>query len=213
MRRLILNLYQNMKKIILSLTAIFAFGAVSAQEVSSFGFTQGDVFLEGNLKFGTTKSPGDVKSTNFQVAPAAGYFLSDDFALGLSLEFNSSKESTAGTDTNKASAFGAGVFGRYYFLELGQRFKTYGQVGFGFSSAKSGTPVEVKSSSIRAGAGLGINYFLTEKLAINFALTDLVSFTSSKPKDGKATTTFGLKVNEFENFFGSKANFGLTYKF
>ncbi len=212
MPRLILNLYQTMKKIILSLAAIFAFGAASAQEVSSFGFGQGDVFVEGNLKFSATKSSGNVKTTEFEFAPAAGYFLSDDFALGLGLTVASLKESTSGTDTKKASAFGVDVFGRYYFLELGQRFKTYGQAGVGFAGSNDKLN-DLKSTAIGAGVGLGINYFLTEKLAINFALTDLVSFTSSKPKGGSASTSFDLNVNEFNNFFGSNATFGLTYKF
>ena len=74
-----------MKKIILSLVAVFAFGALSAQD-SEFGFKKGNLFAEGNLKIGSTtdNSGSSEKKTNtFEFTPQAGFFLTDKFALGV----------------------------------------------------------------------------------------------------------------------------------
>ncbi|MDO4230329.1 MAG: OmpA family protein, partial [Capnocytophaga sp.] len=109
------------------MAAVFAFGAVAAQETSSFGFGQGDVIVEGNLKFNSTSSDsGNSKTTTFNFSPGAGYFITDDLAVGLGLNISSAKTKSGSTITTDTSGFGVGVFGRYYFLELGQRFKTYG---------------------------------------------------------------------------------------
>ncbi len=48
-----------MKKIILSVAAVFAFGFANAQEEvkesKGFGFAKGNIIAEGNLGFGTSK--------------------------------------------------------------------------------------------------------------------------------------------------------------
>ena len=205
-----------MKKIILSLVAVFAFGIASAQD-GDFGFKKGNLFLEGNLKLGsvTENTSGTEKKTNtFEFTPQAGYFLSDKFAVGLGIGVGSEKIKVAGNQTSKSNNFGFGFFGRYYFLELGQRFKVYGQgnVALDFSSLQTGSGTDkAKATTFGVGAGLGINYFVTPKLAINFGLADVVSFNTTKPKDGEASNEFKVNINEFNNFFGSNATFGLTY--
>jgi len=198
--------------------ATVAMIATTAQaQEKTFGFNEGDVLLEGNLSFSSTKDNNtDVKESEFTFAPKAGYFLNDDFALGVQLNVTNGKiDTNVGETTN--NVFGAGVFGRYYFLDLGQRFKTYGEVGLGFASYKDevttgGVSVENKASGFGAGLGLGMNYFVTEKIAINFALTDILSYSSAKQKGGESVNSFGLQVNELNNFF-STAQFGLTFKF
>jgi len=198
--------------------AAVAMIATTAQaQEKTFGFNEGDVLLEGNVSFSSTKNNNtDVKENSFTFAPKAGYFLTDDFAVGVQLDVTNSK-TEAGSAESKENTFGAGVFGRYYFLDLGQRFKTYGELGLGFASFKEentfgNTTNEIKASGFGAGVGLGINYFVTEKIAINFALTDILSYTSYKRKDGESINSFGLQVNEINNFF-STAQFGLTFKF
>ena len=194
--------------------AAVAMIATTAQaQEETFGFGEGDVLLEGNLSFSSTKDNNiDEKESGFTFAPKAGYFLNDNFAVGIQLNVANNKfENNSGETKN--NEFGAGVFGRYYFLDLGQRFKTYGEIDLGFNSMKSENgPIESKASGFGAGLGLGINYFVTEKIAINFALTDILSYSSFKPKDGEAINSFGLQVNELNNFF-STAQFGLTFKF
>ncbi len=218
-----------MKKVVFSALALFAFAFSNAQETETpaFGFSAGNILVEGNLQFSTSKEEQDgteSKESLFNFNPKAGYFLTDKFAVGVELFVGSAKEELSipgtPTDETKASSFGAGVFGRYYFLDLGQRFKTYAEAGLGFGGTKleeNGTDVW-KDKNFGVGIDLGINYFITERFAINFGLTDLLSFNTGKREfeDGVTpevkTSSFEGNFNVFNNFF-STAQFGLTYKF
>ena len=205
-----------MKKIILSVAAVFAFGFANAQEevkeAKGFGFSKGNIMVEGNLGFDSTNDKNTKEKTNsFEFNPKAGYFVTDKFAVGIQLGIGSDKTSVAGTDTNKNSNFNAGVFGRYYFLDLGQRFKTYAEADVVMNSGKTGL-ANAKYSGVGAGAGLGINYFVSESFAINFGLTNILSYNTNKYKGGESVSEFNANVNVFNNFF-TAAQFGLTYKF
>ena len=203
-----------MKKVLLSAVALLAFGFANAQEEGkAFGFAQGDVFLEGNLGFSSTNNKNtEVKTSSFNFNPKAGYFVTEKFAVGVELMLGSEKEEVAGNDDFKGSNFGAGVFARYYFLDLGERFKTYAEAGLGIDSGKEEYfPGDAKYSGLAAGAGLGLQYFVTPKIAINFGLTDILSYSSRKWDGAEAVSEFNGNVNVFNNFF-TTAQFGLTFK-
>ena len=110
----------------------------------------------------------------------------------------------------KTNVFGIGGFARYYFLDLGARFKTYAEAGAAFGSQKESI-TGVKANGFGLGAGLGLQYFVTEKIAINFGLSDILSYTSAKVDGGKAESEFEGNVNVFNNFF-TTTQFGLTFK-
>lgn len=233
-----------MKKLLL-LSAFAVFGlSVNAQEEGekTFGFEKGNIIVEGNLGFSSgtetdSDETGDLfeeKTSSFRFNPKAGYFISDQFAVGIQLSLNSSKiENTnmildpSVTEETKRSTFGAGVFARYYFLELGKRFKTYGEFGLGFNSGNTETTVtgvddptqDYDTSGFNTGVGIGMNYFITECFAINFVLTDILSYSSNKGEnnlegasDETKSSGFNGNLNIFNNFFDT-ATFGLTYKF
>ena len=211
-----------MKKIFLSLAVVATSIAAQAQE--GFGFSEGDILLEGSLQFNSQKNSFDdngtessYKESSTLFTPKAGYFINDQFALGIELGIGAAKGIyTFGSteDEEKSNAFYAGVFGRYYFLELGERFKTYSEVGVGMMNTKytDDLGAVTKTSGFGAGLGLGVNYFLTPKIAINFELTDLLHFSTVKDKDTDVKTNeFGVNINQINNFFGT-ASFGLTFK-
>ena len=209
-----------MKRLFIALFAIsgLAFTA-NAQE---FGFSQGNVIVEGNIGFNSTNDKGtDAKTNSFEITPKVGYFLTDKVAIGIQLGFGTGKSEnlTAVGSEVKTNNFGAGVFGRYYFLELGKRFKTYTEVGVGYGSNKTettpatgATTITEKANGFAIGAGVGANYFLTEKIALNFQLADVIGFSSLKPDGGKAETNFGLAAGGVKNIF-DEATFGLVFKF
>lgn len=234
-----------MKKLLLiAAVAVFGLSSVNAQEAkeeTTFGFEEGNILLEGNLGFNTDKSTysdntGDLfeeKTSSFNFNPKAGYFISDDFVVGLELYVASStsENTLIGTPNfvteEKGNSIGVGVFARYYFLELGKRFKTYGEFGVGFNSEKyetsqTGAPSLIQDNEftgIGTGLGLGINYFISDRFAINFGLADLLSFSTGTEKDNLNTngeeintSTLSGNFNVFNNFFNT-AQFGLTYKF
>lgn len=203
-----------MKRVILSAIAVFAFGFANAQDVAkNFGFSEGNILVEGNLGFGSTNDKNtEEKTNNFSFTPKVAYFLTDDFAVGAQLGYTSMKTEVAGVDTDKAAVFNAGIFGRYYFLDLGQRFKTYADAAFDYVHAKNDI-TDVKGNGFGAGVGLGINYFVTERIVLNFALRNIISYQTFKVDGAKSISEFGFDLNgNIANPF-STASFGVGYKF
>lgn len=215
-----------MKKVLLSAIAVFSLTFANAQEEEKkgFGFAQGDVLVEGNLAFNSNKDEAgtnEVKTNSFAFTPKVGYMINDKFAIGAELMVGSYKmeeTDTGFSDEETANGFGAGVFARYYFLDLGERFKTYAEAGLGFGSTKwEDNSVETqKDSNFGLGIDLGINYFVTERFAINFGLNNVIGYNSTKsefPGGGESTSNgFNGNLNTFNNFFDTPS-FGLTWKF
>lgn len=207
-----------MKKLfIVAITALgFTFAAQAQDEAATIGgFEKGNVFVEGSLGFGSTNDKNsDEKSNEFNFTPKVGYLLSDDFALGAQLDFGSSKTEVGGTDTSKGSRYGVGVFGRYYFLDLGQRFKTYTELGFAYSSAENKI-TDLKANGFGAGLDLGLNYFVKENIALTFTLDNVLGYSSSKldVSGAKASSQLNFGIGEVNNPFGGTANFGILFVF
>ena len=209
-----------MKKVLLTLTAIA--GLATASQAQEMGFGKGNVIVEGNLGLNTSDNKNmEIKESNFNFTPKVGYFFTDKFAAGVNFNLGTSKTDHYGTDREeKGNAIGAGLFGRYYFLELGSRFKTYAEVNADYLNERSETTVngttnkDPKVNSFGVNGGVGANYFLTDKIAINFALSNVIGFNTSKADtDGaKSVNNFGLNLNQYNNFFDA-ATFGLTFKF
>ncbi|MTG97747.1 outer membrane beta-barrel protein [Myroides albus] len=216
-----------MKKLVLSVMSVVALGmAANAQEVEkpNFGFKEGDIMLEGSFQISdkvtkpTETNEGKEKFTNYTVNPKVGYFISDKVAVGASVAFGKSHGDFADMD-QIGDAYSkdiyAGAFARYYFLELGKRFKTYAEVGVGFAENKNDFSKE-KLTGIKAGLDLGFNYFVTENLAVAFTLGNVFSYSNQDMKsDGKkigSVSETNANLNIFDNFF-DQAKFGLIYKF
>ncbi|MBU2927240.1 outer membrane beta-barrel protein [Winogradskyella psychrotolerans] len=205
-----------MKKLLFTAAvAVLGFTSVNAQEeVKTYSFGEGDIFLEGMVGFNSSNDKNtEVKENSFEVSPKLGYFMSEDLAIGGELSFISSKEETAGTDTADQSTFGVGVFARYYFLDLGERFKTYTEFGVGYASQEDKLN-DFKVNGFGAGLDLGINYFVTENIALSFGLKNVVSFASAKADvDGaEAVSEFNLGFGDVANPFGGNAAFGILFK-
>ncbi len=198
-----------MKKIILTITAVFALAFVNAQDKKDkkdgFSFSNGNFYLGGTVSYTSTDN-GTVKTSGSSLSPEAGYFISDNFALTAMLSIGNT-DNGVGT---KTSTFGIGAGGRYYFLNLGERFKTFTNFGLGYNSNDNGGNGADKTSTITVGGGLGINYFVTSKLAIDFSLANILSYSSSKTGD-VSTSSLNLDVNTYRNFFATPT-FGLIYK-
>jgi len=218
-----------MKKILLSL-AVLATGAAAQAQEQTFGFNQGDILLEGSLRANSEDNKTEtVKTSTFNFTPKAGYFVTDKFAVGLGLNIGSGKVENY-TDVNedrrieKSNNVGFEVFGRYYIADL-QRFQPYAELGIGYNSMggeitryndATSTTITTdldKTNRFGVNATLGFNYFVTPKIAINFALSNLIGFNSEKMdvSGAKATTDFHANINNFNNFFDT-ATFGLTFK-
>ena len=182
-----------MKKFLLIAIAFFAFATSNAQT-----FSKGDTFVEGTVKFVTSD---DVKTFNFN--PSVGYFVTDKFAAGVTLNTQSTK--VAGVKTS--DSFGVGLFGRCYFLNIGEHFKTYSQLAI---NTNSDTTADTKTLS--ANIGLGANYFISKNLSLTLSVADLVSYASVKAGSASAVNTTTVGFSGVTNPF-TTPTFGLNYRF
>ena len=201
-----------MKKIILTAAAVFAISFANAQDKkdSGFGYAKGDIVLGGNIMtMSKTTEVGGVstKISESMIGPEVAYFISDNLALDLGLTLGSEKDAAGDKRATSNVAVGA----RYYFLNLGERFKTYTNFGLNFGSDDNGGNGAEKTSTLGLGAGIGMNYFLTSRVAINFGLGNIISYESSKTGNAKSSDMM-INLNEFNNFF-STPTFGVSYKF
>lgn len=207
--------------------AAFGFANVNAQEGTTFGFGEGDIFIEGNVSVRSSKDKNtlnvETKTNSFTISPKAGYFLTDQFAVGAELGFGKYKEETGNTINEDVSTVGGGLFARYYFLELGKRFKTYSEFGIGYGTAKDkgNAGSTLTKNTFGAGLDLGINYFVTEKIALTFGLTDILSVSTTKNeltvsgtpgKTSSTNTDVNFGIGSVNNPFGGNATFGILFK-
>jgi outer membrane protein len=182
-----------MKKFLLFAMMLFAFQLSSAQT-----FAKGDTFVEGTVKFVTSD---DVKT--FNLNPTVGYFLTDKFAAGVTVNTQSTK--TAGVQTS--DSFGIGVFGRCYFLNIGEHFTTFSQLAITSNSDKA-----ADTKTLNANIGLGANYFITKNLSLVLSVADLVSYASVKAGNASAVNTTTVGFSGVTNPFATPT-FGLNYRF
>lgn len=202
-----------MKKIFLTLAAVFAFGFANAQdqEKESFAFKQGDMWAEGAFKISSFNNSSDVnaKTNDYAFTPKVGYMNSDKLGFGGFLNFSGAKFE----DGHKTSSMGIGAFARYYFLTLGgnRAFNAYGELGLGYSKLKNNDEGASDSDAFNANINLGMNYFLTKNWAVVFTVANIVSYNNASPSEGDNTSDITVNINLFENPFAT-SQFGLLYR-
>lgn len=200
-----------MKKSLLSIVALLAVGALSAQESEtvSEGFKAGDAFITGSVSYDYTKNDAS-KVNQFGVGPSVGYFVSDKIALGISGTYSTIKsEGITYPSVNKTKSYSAGVFGRYYFTPA-NKFSFFGnlRVSYNHNKLDSNQVTERTGSGFGVQAGPGINYFISPRFSLQTSL-GFLSYGSSKTKlGGVESTSNGFNAGlDFSNL-----SFGLLYK-
>jgi hypothetical protein len=198
-----------MKKLLLTAAAVFALSFASAQEKSSEGFSKGDVFMSGSINLSSSKwaASGNYEESAFTLAPSLGYFVSENFALGLGLNIsNSSAKATAGSTESKTSTVGLALMGRYYFTPS-SKFSTFVHGEFDYLTMTM-DPGSIKVNGMGFGVAPGFNYFVSKNLALETSFAILSYSTAKADVSGSdSSTNFKLGLDL------SKVNFGLAYKF
>ncbi len=203
-----------MKRIILTVAAVFAIGFANAQENESYSWKEGNMFAEGSFSFRS----GDVEDS-WSFNPKIGWMRDDKIAYGGFLAFS-------GSDNNalEENKYGIGAFARYYFLSLGgkKEFQAYGEIGLGYTSVKANGEYDNAGVFIPYGddrtkgemnlnIDLGMNYFVTKNWAATFELANIVSYNNSNPESGDNSSDLNISVNLFNNIF-AQPKFGLLYR-
>jgi len=173
-----------MKNLLLA-TLLLVASALSAQTM------QGNWLMGGSAGFSssTVDVDGAEAFTVIHISPDLGYFIMDNLAVGAAIDFTSSS-----SNGSSGSSFSAGPFVRYYFANLGEKAKLFGQGQFTFGSETPfGEDDSVSSTAWEIKAGLA--WFLNNHVALEAAL----GYGSHKPGDengvaGIATNRFGLEI-------------------
>lgn len=201
-----------MKKVLLSVAAVLAFGIASAQDADKTsggkGFANGDLFMTGAVGF-SSESTGDFKTNSFTIAPSAGLFVSDNIAVGLNIGFTSIKDEDPVDGDVDTSLFGIGAFGRYYATPAND-FSFFAQLGFQYNTGKQEFEGggELKVDGFEIALRPGVSYFISEHFALEASIGALRYATSEPDVDGaESTDEFELGVDLTE------VNLGLIYKF
>ncbi len=179
-----------MKTVITILALVCMSNLTQAQEADFNAKTKGSYFANGSASiYSTTNKVGDDSSNSFSIdfIPRAGYFISDNLAIGLGLVVSSNKETSddlLGEQEITTTGFGITPLARYYFKN-----NLFGEVaaGIGFANTSFGGETipgldsDIKSSSFGFRVGAGYALFLGNHIAIEPSIN--YSWEDINPED------------------------------
>lgn len=171
----------------------------------SFGHTTSN--YKDNLQFPELEKPTELpysKSTgnSFSLGPSVGFFLQNNFAVGLSITYQHGTNKLSGSFLNanngqlssasfasdsKYNSYYLSPYARYY-INIAEKFKFFGQFSvpmmwsdakesFSFSEIKANNKIE--NRSIGASLQPGFAYFPSKKLSIELSFNGLEYYHSN----------------------------------
>ena len=173
-----------MKKLLLSLTLVAGLGFASKAQTEKGNWMVGA--QAANINYNTT-----AEIFSLTLSPQAGYFVSDNFAVGakLGLGIVSASGSTV-------TVYSIGPFARGYFGGTEKsKFFAEGNVGLGGVSASG-----VSNTAYNLGATLGYTYFITKNVGLE---TGLGYGYSNSTNGGMGSSDLGLNLG-FQIYLGKK---------
>jgi hypothetical protein len=138
------------------------------------------------------------QNTQWNVAPSIGYFLFDNFTLGIGLDYTSSSETRQGLPKTKDDDLLFGPFARYYFPFADKALFLQGNFGFGTSSDNlnvNGVDQNINTNIFAVGAGPGFTIFSNDGIG----LEALVKYNYAK-------STFDIDLNGVKTSTTTKTN-------
>ena len=192
---------------------LLTFGLLSAQALERgnfvIGTTMGFSTADSKVKISSTdlNEEGDGPSaTQINIAPNVGYFLANNFALGIGLDYTYNKVEEPNEDEVNDSDLLFGPFFRYY-VPFGGRTAVFLQTDFGFGSSADqqyvGTEVRsVESNIFAVGVGPGITIFSDGMVAIEALAKYNFARSRFNTKEGDATVTTATRTNQIDLSIG-----------
>lgn len=186
-------------------TLVLFFAMLSS--VAQAQFTDRGRFMLGSaVGFATNTSTTSLSSggeaepqnTQWNVAPSIGYFLFDNFTLGIGLDYTSSSETRQGQPKTKDDDLLFGPFARYYFPFGDKALFLQGNFGFGKSSDNltvNDVDQNINTNIFAIGAGPGFTIFSNDGIG----LEALVKYNYAK-------STFDIDLNGVKTTTTTKTN-------
>lgn len=188
-----------------SLISVFSFLMVAT--FTHAQTSSGSLMFGGGIDFSSNSRQADNGNNYSSVSfsPSAGYFISDNFAVGLSFTVASEK-SGVGPNRSTENTFGMGPFARYYFFTSNEQFAIFGQAGLSLATEKdtNGAGFVSKSSSTTFSLFPGAAYFFNEHWAVELSITgfQLTSYDPNKDNDNDKSTFVNFGLHTFSPTLG-----------
>lgn len=186
-----------MKKLFLTMIAGLGFAAV----VNAQSTDKGTVILGGNVSYDFSKVVDvDGNNQSYSILPNIGFFVQDNFALGLGVGYAGSTAKNAADIKTVAGEFTVSPFARLYRGDGNVKF--FGQLSVPMGWGTNKVDGDKVRSTERYGAAIspGVAYFPTSKLGIELSVRGLYyEYNSMTPEGGSKTgiNEFGLNANSF----------------
>lgn len=177
-----------MKKLFLFAAVIFASASYAQTEKGNW-FAGSDLGLSYTSetttpKYDGTKGDKTTKST-FKITPNINYFVIDNLAIGLGLEYTSSKEESL--DKNMFAIAPNAT----YFFPLSANLAPFVGAKVGYVMASAGSSDANKDNGLVFGGKAGIAYFVNQGAAIT-GYVGYDSYSLKNKADSKAETQRGI---------------------
>lgn len=216
-----------MKKFALIAIAMLAMGPLAKAQL----YVGGSLNISGNnsKEVENKKTELNPSSTTLGISPEVGFFLSDNFAVGVYLEsqftFLNDRDSANPVKTNRTT-WGIAPYARWYAIQS-DKFGVFleGQLFFlhngGKTTAGNTTVAGPKTNAFGLNIVPGLSYNLTDNLQLQMRLDVLgANFThttttteigNDKRKD--ISNNYGLNINTHDALRLATVSFGFIYKF
>jgi len=186
---------------------------------------KGKFFIQGSSSIGISSekytyisggtSTESSKTTHFGFYPKAGYFVIDNFVLGLAINVSTNKtKAISGSNESHSNDLTIGPFVRYYFLPQ-DKLKPMAEISFGAGGSKdkstgSGYNSESKYGIFQYSIGAGASYFVSDHIAFDL----LIDYNSSKYKLKSESSSSGAKsttsTDSSDKYTGIGVNIGVV---
>ena len=170
--------------------------ALAAVSMNAQVYIGGSVAIEA---WSSQKLAGDKSETAFKIMPEIGYNLSDEWAIGTVIGYQSDKFN--GVNGVSESAFSIAPYARYTFAKLG-KVNLFVDGGLAFTSASKADWTEI---AVGFQPGLAVN--LNDKLSFVSHIGFLGWDQLNPDGDDNNISTFGLTLD------ATNITFGLYYNF
>ncbi len=181
-----------MKKLVV--IAVLALTSFMGQAQEKSNGLKGTWWVAGQVSFASEKT-GKAETSSNMILPIVGYFVAPSVTMGVGVgAINSKTVSAAGVTTADGSTIVVKPLVRKYWNIKGNLFM-YGQAALPITFGKEKV-ADTKVNSYALELAPGFDYILTKWMTVETSFTILsVGGSTSTPKIGDKTTTFGFNAN------------------
>lgn len=163
--------------------------------VTNGQITKGVWMFGGNgsiISSSTTNMGIEYKYTSINLKPKTGYFIANNFAAGLMLEYAYSKSAIGAPVITSNHYFGIGPFTRYYFLKPDKRVNILTEINAGYTGRFNPNEGTIQYSFL-AGATVFLNSSVAVEILTGYQ-KDASAGTENKTSSNILLTNLGLQV-------------------